>query len=545
MWQNVKSVIAFLCILVYIAAAAFAVTRIYKAAAEQRFNAQQEFADLTDFAAGAGVLGFFSGKYIEDIKTQLDMSKALDAVIINGPDNNKAAFEKKPGLILYKGDTPDFNKQAKFYRAPQSAPLRVEGNQNISISAFSPLINFNTLLAVLRSSLLAILIAVFIAFFTLIIDISFIKTKEQIPYDPDAPQIDSFNSNTTLHSGENEDELPARNSQPDAPFYTEEAWIDEEAPSAYGEEAEIDEEVPAAYGEEAEIDEEAPAAYGEEAEIDEEAPAAYGEEAEIDEEAPSAYEEEAEIDEEAPSAYEEEAEIDEEAPAAYKEEAELDEETPAAYKYEAEMAEEIPGTNAEEAETGEADAQAEEAGPHEEIPPAEGLLAAAKAIYETDNFGSMDDSAAFIDSLQYELQKAEAEDNDLTLLCIEWTAAGLQEEVLIKQAAAFFKNGSRVFEREAQSGVYVIVPGFGLDKILADAKEFHRRARELMPQNLYVELLMGISARSDRNVDAVNLLSEAECALDKARSDSALPIVAFKADPQKYKEFMRRQKELS
>ncbi|MDR1362456.1 MAG: hypothetical protein LBJ35_00185, partial [Spirochaetaceae bacterium] len=177
MLQNVKSVIAFLCILIYIAAAAFAGIQIHKAVGEQRFESQQEFADLADFAVRAGALGFFSNEYIEDIRTQLDMSKALDAVIIYGPGNNKAAFEKKQGLISYKGDTPGFNKQAKFYRTPQTTPLRVEGNQNISISAFSPLVNFNTLLSTLRLSLLAVLIAVVIAFTTLIIDVSIGKPQ--------------------------------------------------------------------------------------------------------------------------------------------------------------------------------------------------------------------------------------------------------------------------------------------------------------------------------------------------------------------------------
>ncbi|MDR1363878.1 MAG: hypothetical protein LBJ35_07530, partial [Spirochaetaceae bacterium] len=171
-------------------------------------------------------------------------------------------------------------------------------------------------------------------------------------------------------------------------------------------------------------------------------------------------------------------------------------------------------------------------------------LAAANAMYATDNFGSMDNGYSFVDALKQELRKAEASGADLTLLCIEWTAAGLQEEIFVKQTSAFFKNGSRVFERDGQGGVYVIVPGAGLDEIFAEAKEFHRRARELTPQNVYVELLMGISARSGRNVSAANLLNEAERAMDKARSNSALPIVAFKADPQKYKEFARRQKRL-
>jgi hypothetical protein len=171
-----------------------------------------------------------------------------------------------------------------------------------------------------------------------------------------------------------------------------------------------------------------------------------------------------------------------------------------------------------------------------------GLLAAASAMYEIDNFDRMDEDSRFIDILQEELKKSEAAGNEFTLLSIGWTAPGLETEPLIQQAAAFFKYGSRVFEKDEQDGIYIIVPDSGLDEVFAAAKEFHRRVRETRPPDIYAELLIGLSTRAERSVNAENFLNEVECALDKAHSDSSLPIVAFKADPKKYKEFTSKHK---
>jgi hypothetical protein len=171
-----------------------------------------------------------------------------------------------------------------------------------------------------------------------------------------------------------------------------------------------------------------------------------------------------------------------------------------------------------------------------------GLLAAASSLYETDNFNSKDDEAEFPDILQGELRRMEKAGKDIALLSVEWSLQGLPSDSLVKQASIFFKQGSRFFEKENRDGIYIIVPDCGLDEVFEKVKEFHRQARNENRAGLNAELLIGLSARSDRIVDAMHFLNEAERALAKARADTALPIVAFKVDPQKYKEFINKNK---
>jgi hypothetical protein len=485
MWQNVKSIIAFLCIFVYISAAALAVMNIYKAVNEQRFEAQQELADLTDFASRAGALGFFTEDYIKDIKTQLDISKSIDALIIYGPGDKKLAFEKKSGLISYKNDYPDFTKALRLYRAPQNLPVRTEGNLNVSISALSPLIDFNTLLSLLRSSLLAILIAVVIAFTTLIVDVSFAvdpaqdgKAASVVERDI-VPDVIVLSDNHAPAADETEDAAPPEDEETvdidtGEPEVTESAEIESNPP---------DENEAAAAAPEIDTTSENQYELFSELPVQNESAVSGGVPPET--EAPSAIEAAAVQDEERGNAYET-------APAMFTD--------------------------------------------------SKGLLATASELYETDNFDGMDDDTEFPGILQVELRQAEKAGKDLTLLDIEWSLGGLSLEMLIKQASAFFRQGSRFFEKENGDGIYIIVPDSGLDEIFAQAKEFHKRARAEKHAEFNAELLIGLSARSDRSVDAMNLLNEAERALAKARADIALPIVAFKVDPQKYREFISKKR---
>jgi hypothetical protein len=495
MWQNVKSIIAFLCILVYISAAALAGINIYKAINEQRFEAQQELADLTDFASRAGALGFFTDAYIEDIKTQLDISKSIDALIIYGPGDKKIAFEKKSGLISYKNDYPDFTKTLRLYRAPQNLPVRTEGNLNVSISALSPLIDFNTLLSLLRSSLLAILVAVVVAFITLIVDVSLAGDTAQGGGAPPVVERDIVPEAIVLPDKTEPD--AEETESPEMPEDEEIFDIDTGEPEAEAEETVQIESTP-----------------------DENEAAA----AEIDTllENTDDFENPDELFSELP--LQNESVVEDETPP--------ESETPPA----------IEAVIREEES-----AEAPEPAPIEDeaaaLPDSKGLLAMASALYETDNFDSMDnDELEFPDILQGELRRAEKEGKDLTLLDIEWSVGSLSLETLVKQASDFFKQGSRFFEKENGEGVYIIVPDSGLDEVFTETKEFHKRARAEKHAEFNAELLIGLSARSDRSVDAMNLLNEAERALAKARADIALPIVAFKVDPQKYKEFISKKR---
>jgi hypothetical protein len=544
MWQNVKSIIAFLCILVYIGAAAFAGRNIYKAVNEQRFEARQELADLTDFASRAGALGLFTDKYIEDIKTRLDMSKSIDALIIYGPDSNKFAFEKKSGLISYKNDYPDFNKTLRLYSAPQTLPVRTEGNLNVSISALSPLIDFNTLLRLLRLSLLAILIAVVIAFTTLIVDVS-LAVDGGFNAEKDAP--------VERASPHRPDAEPGNVSEPEngaaAVSRDEELFDIDIGPPEYETAVPLEIDEPTDETEAAapnEIDEPADETEASvPAEVDE--PADESEaiaQAEVDEPADkSDTPAMAKVDE---STDKSEAAVPDEVdePADETEAAVMAEVDEPAGESEAVVPDEIDEPADEtEAATAEIDEPADEseAGLSEN----KGLLAAASALYEADNFdenNENDEEPGFLNILQGALRRAEKSGGDLSLLDIEWSLPDLPCDSLVKYASAFFKHGSRFFEKEKQDGIYIIVPDSGLDEVFTKTKEFHRRARDEKRSMFNAELLIGLSARSGRKVDAMNLLNEAGRALAKARADTALPIVAFKADPQKYKEFIDKKR---
>jgi hypothetical protein len=457
MWQNIKSVTAFVCILVYIGAAAFAGVNIYNAVNEQRFESRQEFAELTDFATRAGALGFFTKEYIEDIRTRLTVLPAIDALIIDGP-YGRAAFEKKSGLISYNGDYPDFSKGAQLYGEPQSAPLRADGGIIASISALSPLVDFNALLSTTRLSFLAILVAVTLAFVMLIADVSIVKHA-------------ALASETAIPSA-SETAVPSAS----------EASAGEAAPPG-----------------------------GEAAAVTSGGGQTDG------------YEEDE---------YEELEELDE------------NENTADGQADKHEEPEELEGT--EDADGGQTDEYEELEELDEDETPSEkntagtGLLAAASALHQDDSFGDTGGETEFSAILQQELTKAEKSGNDLAVLSVEGTSPDFPSEALIKQAAGFFKAGSRFFEKDDRTGVYIVVPDAGLDEIFTAAKDFYRRAvPEAKSGGTY--LLIGMSARSSRNVTGINLLNEAESALNKARSDRSLPIVGFKADPEKYKDFIDRQ----
>jgi hypothetical protein len=53
------------------------------------------------------------------------------------------------------------------------------------------------------------------------------------------------------------------------------------------------------------------------------------------------------------------------------------------------------------------------------------------------------------------------------------------------------------------------------------------------------DLLVGISSRAGRKVTAERLINEAETALLKARTEKDHSVVAFRADPEKYRDFVK------
>jgi hypothetical protein len=171
--QNKGSVltalIASVCILVYLAALVLAAVRVYASINERRALARQEFDDIVDLAASAGVLGFMNEPFIQTMEDAMTASQALRGLIISGPDG-VYAFEKEGGTaISWVNDSPRFKSRFDLTREPLYRPVWIEGLRNVNIQAVAGTLDYGLITSILRQTLLAILAALGLSFFTLLL----------------------------------------------------------------------------------------------------------------------------------------------------------------------------------------------------------------------------------------------------------------------------------------------------------------------------------------------------------------------------------------
>jgi hypothetical protein len=133
--------------------------------------------------------------------------------------------------------------------------------------------------------------------------------------------------------------------------------------------------------------------------------------------------------------------------------------------------------------------------------------------------------------LTSELERAAGSDQDLSLMLISCESGRIKELALSVLEA--FPLRDLVFEYDS-STVAVILPDKDLNHSLQEAKDFQKRSasrRATAPKIFPI----GLSARNGRLVSSTRLLSEAGQALKQAESTGGGSIVAFRADPDKYR----------
>ena len=147
--------------------------------------------------------------------------------------------------------------------------------------------------------------------------------------------------------------------------------------------------------------------------------------------------------------------------------------------------------------------------------------------------------------LTEELRRCATVGQDLAFIAIEFKPTAEDESFYPRfaaDAARFFSSRDFICEK-GQRGISVICPGLNLDTGFLNADEFHNRVMGKYTGlfKTKTDLCMGISARSERPVNAKRLMFEAEEALERALMDPVSHIVAFKSDPEKYRAFMESQ----
>jgi GGDEF domain-containing protein len=146
--------------------------------------------------------------------------------------------------------------------------------------------------------------------------------------------------------------------------------------------------------------------------------------------------------------------------------------------------------------------------------------------------------------LDAEIARSASFEQDLSLLVFCYDDLTSHDEAygsIGKVIKEFFSFRDLAFER-GDDGFSVILPNIDSPHALRMAEEFIKKLVFLAGGDFAeLELLpiyIGISSRAGRLVDAGRLIEEAATALDRARYEKDSHIVAFRPDPDKYRNFL-------
>ena len=170
--------------------------------------------------------------------------------------------------------------------------------------------------------------------------------------------------------------------------------------------------------------------------------------------------------------------------------------------------------------------------------PAQRMTAALRPVQAAPASSGLVPREGLPSRLDHELERAAASDQDLTLLllALETQQPGAFGR-LAHQVLNTFPFRDLCFQYDERTCA-AILPDKDLAQCLKDARAFQRRLGEDPGGRLAVA--MGLSARNGRLVDAARLLLESSKAVERALAEGGGRIVAFQADPEKFRKTMAR-----
>jgi hypothetical protein len=151
--------------------------------------------------------------------------------------------------------------------------------------------------------------------------------------------------------------------------------------------------------------------------------------------------------------------------------------------------------------------------------------------------------------LEDELRSSTLAGNDLVYMAITVKDPALEEDSLYhaitRTTLKFFSHRDLIFKKTG--GIAVICPETGLDEGFAQAEDiyYHLQKGDVKGIPASTDIRIGLSSRAERSIEAERLMFEAEEALRRAAEDPVSHIVAFKSDPEKYREFIQARGQAS
>jgi hypothetical protein len=561
MHKRIPSVIALLCVIVYVAAVLSAAFRVYLGIQRQSTIARGELEGLAALISGSGLLEEGSR---EQIRERIAGSRALEGVVITGSIGNELAFEREEGKIIkWNGNNPGFANRFGVVRLP-AKQVDVPGLRNVNIYTAYSAVNYDMFISILKQTLIAVMCALLIAFLTMIIRYTMgdkVPAAEKAPAGKkagkpapaqaaDNTQADDFGfDDFTKGTGGTAKEKPAEDA--------EETHMDDFGFADFMEDSDGNEAQTENFGFADFVEEPSDAAVesaGEEAAFDDDFSFDLDDgaaEASVSTGVETAAEDIPDFDDlfddtESGGAAEATEEImAETAPEAAAKA--VDEDMPAFddlfddTENGASFA--VPEEDGEEEESGDNDLL-----PGSDIEPEDGYI---DLDIPLDGLTSGETASAapagvvpeeqMRDRLDSELERCTEQGDDLTVMFLECGENVACDETLYNKLAGealdFFNLDGLTFEKGGR-GISLIIPGGDLDGEIGRAGEFHAHVLKNFAGsfNEKTDFRIGLSSRSGRNVQSGRLLFEAANALKKAAEDQ--PIVAFRVDPEKYRQFI-------
>jgi len=144
--------------------------------------------------------------------------------------------------------------------------------------------------------------------------------------------------------------------------------------------------------------------------------------------------------------------------------------------------------------------------------------------------------------LDDELHLCSSTENDLAFLLIELIDVSNDDLFIQSVDEAVDSFGTReMFFEYGRWGFAAILPGTSLEEAITSSEKYCQKIMEKYPRSFSSSALnIGITSRSGRLLKADRIIMEAAAALKKAKSESTTSIIAFKSDPDKYREFIRK-----
>ncbi len=144
--------------------------------------------------------------------------------------------------------------------------------------------------------------------------------------------------------------------------------------------------------------------------------------------------------------------------------------------------------------------------------------------------------------LQTAISKSSQDDTDLSLLIIRITPFREHAESTRDIAMMLSdRMGNQGMTYGYNDGFALLISNTNLDSALAIAQSLYNGiATKLKEENDRANLAIGISSRSERIITVQRLITEAEQAVLHAAEDKDSPIIAFRVNPEKYRQFMQK-----